>query len=99
MSDRNKKLNDAKEKKPVASKPRQKNAPVKETSSDKTKIYFVLLTLISALVISWYYNQYLSSLVNKPLDEPKIIHESFYTEPENLDRYWGTYRLIYNKLK
>ena len=60
--------------------------------TDKYKLAMVPITLISALVFSWYYNGYLSSLVNKPLNEPRIVEESSYTAPENLDRYWGTYR-------
>ena len=61
-------------------------------NSDKYKLALIPITLVSALVFSWYYNNYLSSLVNKPLDEPRIVDESSYTAPENLDRYWGSYR-------
>jgi hypothetical protein len=78
----------------IKTKTKQQGTASLRTSlnADKYKLAMVPITLMSALVFSWYYNNYLSSLVNKPLDEPRIVDESSYTAPENLDRYWGTYR-------
>lgn len=61
-------------------------------NSDKVKMSLIPGTIFAAVVISVLYNNYLSNLVNTPLDEPKIIDESSYTAAENLDRFWGSYR-------
>jgi mannosyl-oligosaccharide glucosidase len=63
-----------------------------ENSSDKWKYLFVVISIGAAFVISLYYKNYLASLVNKPLNEPKVIDESDYLAEKNLDRYWGSYR-------
>lgn len=58
-----------------------------------TKLILIPVILVVAVIISWLYNNYLASLVNKPLNEAKIIDPESYKSQENLDRYWGTYRL------
>ena len=63
-----------------------------EGSSDRNKLFIIPITLILAVIVSWAYNQYLSGLVNRPLNEPRVINESAYKSAENLDRFWGTYR-------
>jgi hypothetical protein len=62
------------------------------TPSDRNKLILVPVVIIIAIFSSWYYNYWLASLVNKQLNEPKIIEESSYKSVENLDRFWGTYR-------
>ncbi len=67
-------------------------AAAAKTGSDRNRMIFVIVGVLASIVGSRYYNQYMANLVNKPLNEPKIIDESFYNQEENLDRYWGTYR-------
>ena len=62
------------------------------SNSDKVKMYLIPGTILAAVSISVLYNNYLSNLVNTPLNEPKIIDEFSYTAAENLDRFWGSYR-------
>ena len=63
------------------------------TPKDNTKLIAIIaLIIIVPTSISWAYNIHLSSLVNKPLNEPRVINPHQYTSPENLDRFWGTYR-------
>jgi hypothetical protein len=57
-----------------------------------TKLILIPVILVVAVIISWLYNNYLAGLVNKPLNEAKIIDPESYKSEENLDRYWGTYR-------
>lgn len=63
-----------------------------KSSNDQTKLLLIPITIVIAFLISWAYNRYLSGLVNTPLNEPRVINESAYKSPENLDRFWGTYR-------
>ncbi len=63
-----------------------------DTKFDYNKVILVPITIVLGLVASWYYNYWLMSLVNKPLNEYRIINQSDYMAVENLDRYWGTYR-------
>lgn len=72
----------------------------KTPASDRNKLILIPITLVLAVSISWFYNVYLSGLVNTPLNAAKVINESSYKSPENLDRFWGTYRFIfYTNLK
>ena len=65
----------------------------KAAPKDNTKIFFVVVVLfVVPVAISWVYNNHLSNLVNKPLNEPTVINPDQYRSPENLDRFWGTYR-------
>ena len=66
---------------------------------EKLKLFLIPTTILLGILISWYYNVMLSSLVNKPLNEPKIVSDKSYLAQENLDRYWGTYRLFLNFFK
>ena len=61
---------------------------------EKLKLFLIPTTILLGILISWYYNVMLASLVNKPLNEPKIVSDESYLAQENLDRYWGTYRLF-----
>jgi hypothetical protein len=88
----NRKTKSNDDKSSIKSKSIRQNNVSKEKKSDQFKLIGIPIALFSALVITWYYNIYLSSLVNKPLNEPKIIDESSYNSPTNSDRYWGTYR-------
>lgn len=64
----------------------------KQSTSEKIKLFLIPCTVLGALIISWHHNHSLGSMVNTPLNEPRIIDESSYTSPENLDRFWGSYR-------
>lgn len=64
----------------------------KSSTSERKKLIFIPITILLAVLGSYYYNIWLISLVNKPLNEPRIIDTSLYKSPENLDRFWGTYR-------
>lgn len=68
---------------------RKKTSPA---ANDRSKLYLIPLTLILAVSTSWGYNRYLASLVNTPLNVAKVINDSSYKSPENIDRFWGTYR-------
>lgn len=77
--------------------PRSKRAGSAEKTkeiakSEQKKLILIPLTLVVAVLISIYYNSWLASMVNSPLKEPKITNETEYKTPENLDRFWGTYR-------
>lgn len=61
-------------------------------STEFNKLILIPIALSMAIGLSIYYNNWLSSKVNVPLNEPKIVNESDYKSAENLDRYWGTYR-------
>lgn len=61
-------------------------------ASDRNKLYLIPLTLVLGIVASWFYNRYLAGLVNTPLNVARVINESSYKSPENIDRFWGTYR-------
>jgi mannosyl-oligosaccharide glucosidase len=74
-----------KSKKPALTKTVAKN-------ESRLKVYILPVTVLVAIVISWYYNQWLASRVNTPLDKPRVIDESVYKSAQNLDRFWGTYR-------
>ena len=67
---------------------RKKTSP----ANDRSKLYLIPLTLILAVSTSWGYNRYLASLVNTPLNVAKVINDSSYKSPDNIDRFWGTYR-------
>lgn len=62
------------------------------STSDHKKLIAIPVTIVLAASISWFYTRYLASLVNTPLSEPRVINESLYKSPENIDRFWGTYR-------
>lgn len=76
---------------PKRAKASEKNAT--SASKERVKVVLIPLTIAIGVLVSWAYNTYLAGLVNKPLNEPKVVNESLYKSPENLDRYWGTYRL------
>ena len=61
-------------------------------SSERKKLILIPITIAIGVCVSWLYNSWLISQVNKPLSEPAIIEASYYKSPENLDRFWGTYR-------
>ena len=63
-----------------------------QNTSDRKKLVFIPITIVIAVCGSYFYNLWLISLVNKPLNEPRIINTSLYKSSENLDRFWGTYR-------
>ena len=65
----------------------------KANQKDNTKIIAVVVILfVVPVAISWTYNNHLASLVNQPLSEPRVVNSGHYKAPENLDRFWGTYR-------
>ncbi len=64
----------------------------KTASSERKKLILIPITIVLGVLGSYFYNIWLISLVNKPLNEPRIINASLYKSPENLDRFWGTYR-------
>jgi hypothetical protein len=64
------------------------------SSSDKFKLILIPTALLTMLFASWYYSIWLASLVNTPLNEPKIIDEKSYKSSDNLDRFWGSYRFL-----
>lgn len=61
-------------------------------NSDRNKLMALPLTIVLGVSISWLYSRYLAGLVNTPLNVPRVINESSYKSPENIDRFWGTYR-------
>jgi len=73
-----------------------KKKNVNESSnSDRFKILLIPTALLAMLFSSWYYGIWLERLVNTPLNEPKIIDEKSYKSQNNLDRFWGSYRFLY----
>jgi hypothetical protein len=62
------------------------------SSSDQYKLLLIPFVMLVGVFGSLYYNAWLSSFVNTPLNEPRIVNETDYKAPENLDRFWGTYR-------
>ena len=60
--------------------------------SDTNKLWVVPVPIVVGILVSLYYNQWLAIHVNMPHNEPKIVGDNFYLQPENQDRYWGTYR-------
>jgi hypothetical protein len=83
----------------IKSSNKNKNFVVEESSnSDRFKLILVPTALLAMLFASWYYSIWLSSLVNTPLNEPKIIDEKSYKSSKNLDRFWGSYRFYNRKL-
>lgn len=62
--------------------------------SDFNKLILIPIALVAALGLSYSYNQWLQSQVNKPFDGPKIVQSSSYLDASNLERYWGTYRFL-----
>jgi hypothetical protein len=77
----------------------QNNQKERAASQDKNaqkaefnKLILIPVTLVVGVCLSWLYNNWLAGRINTPLNEPKIVDELSYTSPENLDRYWGTYR-------
>jgi len=73
-------------------RPSKNIKPYKPVMSDKTKMLMLPLVCLLAIIVSYYYNIWLTNRVKTPLDEPRIIQNTSYTSPENLDRYWGSYR-------
>lgn len=64
----------------------------KQSTSENIKLLLIPCAVLGALLISWYHNKSIGNMVNTPLNEPRIIDEASYTSPENLDRFWGSYR-------
>ena len=65
----------------------------KASPKDNSTIVVVSVILfVVPVAISWAYNNHLSGMVNQPLGEPRVVSSDQYKSPENLDRYWGTYR-------
>ncbi len=80
-------------KQPKQTKPMPKTVkPYRPIISDKTKMILLPLVCLLAVFVSYYYNIWMMKRVKTPLDEPKIVNNASYTSPENLDRYWGSYR-------
>lgn len=85
--------------KKAAPKARENGSHKKGSSKDEanTKKFMIIpITLFLAVLVAWLYQQYVAGLVNTPLNAPKVINESSYKSPENLDRYWGTYRSFFS---
>jgi mannosyl-oligosaccharide glucosidase len=62
------------------------------SKSDQVKLLIIPLVILLGVFGSIYYNFWLASFVNMPLNEPAIVNETDYKAPANLDRFWGTYR-------
>jgi hypothetical protein len=72
-----------------------KNKTNESSNTDRFKLMLIPTALIAMLFASWYYSILLASLVNTPLNEPKVIDEKSYKSPNNLDRFWGSYRFLF----
>ena len=58
------------------------------------KLAIIPLIVLATTAISVYYRHTIVKNVNVPLDEPRVVNVADYKEPENLDRFWGTYRYL-----
>lgn len=76
----------------AGSEEKKASRPTAAKSNEINKLILIPVVISMAIGTSIYYNNWLSSKVNAPLNEPKIINESDYKSAENLDRFWGTYR-------
>lgn len=64
----------------------------KVQKGDLPKLLLIPLAITIGFSISWVYNSYMASQVNIPLNIDKTVQKLSYTNQQNLDRYWGTYR-------
>jgi hypothetical protein len=82
----------------INEKTKKKTRPVHQSheknKAENLKLFLIPITILIGIAISVYYNIWMIGRVITPLNEPKIISSDSYTQSENLDRYWGSYRFL-----